>query len=68
MKVRIPVAVASDGTYSAYRWSVLDDEHDAESVARSALIFHKGKATRIVWIEADVPLPVETVVEGKVVS
>lgn len=68
VKIRIPVVVASDGAYSAYRWSLLDEADDAKTVIRSALIFHNGKATNLVWIEADVPLTVETVVEGKVVS
>lgn len=70
VRVRIPVAVASNGEYSSYRWSRIEEEESLETVRLSASKFHRGCAQRIVWIEADVTVPDADMakVEGKVVS
>ena len=65
IKVRICVAVSADGEWGAA--GVRDaDENDIRSLAWDSLPVGFQEPAHLHWIEAEVPLPTETTIEGKV--
>lgn len=70
VRVRIAVAVTRHGDYW-YANGASDTPEDArmDAARRMAKAYSsRGKRIKSVWVEADVPLPVEQTVEGKVVE
>ena len=68
VRVRLCVAVNADGEWDCYGYGNSDgpfmdsDDHPWSDRAAESI----GTGCRGVWIEADVPLPEETTVEGEV--
>ena len=60
MRVHIRVVVDSDGRWSAAGTGDADDYHDDPDLDTVEFTPHRAYH----WIEADVPVPMATVVEG----
>ena len=67
VKVRICVAVSADGKWHAAGWSDTDDGQIAAE-AEDFIPTPFEHPIESVWIEAEIPLPQETTVQGKVVD
>lgn len=63
VRVRIAVAVGPDGEYSCAGWDKPDNDADVMGQAKDLL---PGVVSFAAWVEADVPVPEEAVVEGEV--
>lgn len=63
VRVRIAVAISTRGLWAAMGCDWWSDDTSAEDALRKV----DDMAATIRWLEADVPLPVETVVTGEVV-
>ena len=59
MKVRMCVAVSADGKFDVVGWTGATNEEMLESAMDHE--YHR-------WVEADIPLPVEATIQGKVVE
>lgn len=67
MKIRIAVYVAPDGKYNAGgHGNGVTGEHAEAGDLTYLLDFTDGNQNYLVWVTADVPLPVAAEVEGKV--
>ena len=66
VRVRIPVAVAPNGEWNAAGWSGDEREDGLESVLEGMPHQFKDHQIRVSYIEADVPLPEDNTIEGKV--
>lgn len=62
VRVRIAVAVDAEGKWAASGWK------DGGDKCKDFIADDLGDPYRIVWVEADVPLPAETTVKGEVVE
>ena len=60
VRVRIAVAVQADGQWNAAGFS------DAADVVKRSIAMEPLAECEVVWIEADVPLPSEAVIQGDV--
>jgi hypothetical protein len=70
VRVRIAVAVSTDGRYSARGWEhdANNSRYDARATAH-ALYDLESPCVRVVhFVEADVPLPEATTIEGQVTT
>lgn len=63
VRVRIAVAVDPQGNWAAAGWMA---DKDQESSMAATAVEQVDEGEHIVWVEADVPLPVVRSVEGKV--
>ena len=61
VRVRIAVAVDPSGRWNASGWSTAPTGMEAELAIDGV-----GEGERLFWVEADLPIPVEQVVEGQV--
>lgn len=70
IRVRIAVAVNADGHYGTDGYSKADGSHqDDDDMEKWALRDCRGDGRKVVhFIEADIPLPVATTIEGKVTT
>lgn len=73
IRVRIAVGVSANGSYCAHGWGVAgkpNGERDEKAIMDIATeVYEDGEMLAFVsefWIEADVPVPEATVIEGTV--
>lgn len=66
VRVRIAVRVETDGDWSASGFRDADGDSSAADT-----MWNDSKTSRVYWVEADVPIPSETIdppIEGEVVT
>jgi hypothetical protein len=66
VRVRIPVAVTATGDWYAHGYNDESDDEKRDEAIRIGSDYLATAPFHIVWIEADVPLPADIVVEGQV--
>lgn len=71
VRVKIAVAIDSNGKYCARGWTrgPANDDDDMTGAARDDLHSYwteDFKCESLVWVEADIPVPEPTTIEGKV--
>lgn len=64
VKVKIAVAVDKDGSWNAHGWSGYDNDDEA----RYQVTLDAGSVNNFYWIEAELPIPEETVIHGDVIK
>lgn len=63
VRVRIAVAVDADAEWSA---AGAAGANDSDTVIEAAYNLPKGLAAGVHWVEADIPIPEPTTIEGSV--
>ena len=61
VRVRIPIGIDSSGHWHSASWTPNVNEEHAVAAACPQYEFSNIERTTLVWIEADVPVPVDAV-------
>jgi hypothetical protein len=71
VRIRIPVVVGTAGAWAASGWCREGQrvgEHDGDGLGVALDMFDGEEPYRVVYVEADVPLPDSPIVSGEVKS